>query len=135
MDGLSIGQLASAAGVGVETVRYYQREGLMHEPPKPPGAIRRYGDPALQRLRFIGRAKELGFTLAQVGELLQLRDDPDATTGDVRELTAAKIEDLQARITDLQRMQAALEAMLASCTCDGPTAQCAILEAIAEPAR
>ncbi len=110
--GFTIGQLARAAGVHVETVRYYQRLGLMPVPPRPLRGHRRYPPEALARLRFIKRAQRLGFTLAEVGELLRLEAGECAA---VRALAQRRRADIEARIRDLQAMAAALERYLQDC--------------------
>lgn len=87
---LTIGHLARLAGVGVETVRFYERQGLLAEPERRQSGYRQYSDEVIQRLRFIRRAKELGFSLAEIRDLLSLRDDPAATAADVRRRAEAK---------------------------------------------
>lgn len=108
-----IGGLASAAGVGVETVRYYQRRGLLPEPARPPGEVRRYGGEDLKRLRFIRSAQAAGFTLAEIKELLDL----DASDGRARAraLAQARVAALDAKIAELQEARDALAALAASC--------------------
>src|SRR5207247_2671094 len=100
MDTLSIGQVARLAGVGVETVRFYEREGLLEEPPRRESGYRQYGEDVVARLRFIRRAKELGFTLKEIAGLLALRVDPDTTCADVRQRARTKIADVEAKIRD-----------------------------------
>jgi MerR family mercuric resistance operon transcriptional regulator len=122
----TIGGLAKAAGVGVETVRYYQRRGLLPEPPRPPGEVRRYGDADVNRLKFIRSAQAAGFTLAEIGELLALDRTNDRAR--VRELAAERIAALDAKMAELKEARHAL-ARLAK-TCAGGTAgPCPILEA------
>ena len=96
----TIGGLASAAGVGVETVRYYQRRGLLPEPPRPPGEIRRYGDEDLRRLRFIRSAQAAGFTLAEIAELLDLDASDDQARA--RELALSRVAALDDKIAELR---------------------------------
>ncbi len=122
----TIGGLARAAGVGVETVRYYQRRGLLPEPARPPGEIRRYGEADLKRLRFIRRAQAAGFTLDQIGELLALDRTDDRAR--VRDLAAARLAALDARITELEQSRAALERLRGACT-SGRNGPCPILDA------
>src|SRR5262245_35107394 len=112
MKPLTIGQVAREAGVGVETVRFYEREGLLDEPARRASGYRQYTRDAVARLRFIRRAKELGFTLKEIGELLALRDDPGA---DVRARAAAHLTDIEARIRDLTRMRGALVQLIDTC--------------------
>jgi MerR family mercuric resistance operon transcriptional regulator len=122
----TIGGLAKAAGVGVETVRYYQRRGLLPEPARPPGEIRRYGDADLKRLRFIRRAQAAGFTLDQIGELLALDRTDDRAR--VRELATARLAALDARIAELEQSRAALERLRSTCA-SGRKGPCPILDA------
>jgi MerR family mercuric resistance operon transcriptional regulator len=122
----TIGGLAKAAGVGVETVRYYQRRGLLSEPPRPPGEIRRYSDEDLRRLRFIRRAQSAGFTLEEIGELLALDRTDDRAR--VRELATERLAALEARMADLERSRTALERLRTACA-SGRKGPCPILEA------
>ncbi len=127
--GLAISRLARAAGVHVETIRYYQRRGLVPLPPKPAGGIRLYPGDTLTRLRFIKRAQELGFTLREVADLLQLGDGACRHT---RTLAESKSRDIAARIKDLRAMQRTLERLIRTCG-DQPQARCPIIEALTRP--
>jgi MerR family mercuric resistance operon transcriptional regulator len=127
---LSIGQVARRAGVGVETVRFYERQGLLDEPIRRESGYRQYGEDVVSRLRFIRRAKELGFTLKEVAELLALRLDPDSTCADVKQRAQAKLADIEAKIRDLERIRRALLEVTASCRGQGPTSACPILGAL-----
>ena len=109
----SIGGLAKAAGVGVETVRYYQRRGLLPEPARPPGEIRRYGAEDLRRLRFIRSAQAAGFTLAEIGALIAL-DSSDGRPR-ARELAQARVAELDRKIAELSEARAALAALASAC--------------------
>ncbi|MDO1560286.1 MerR family transcriptional regulator [Brevundimonas sp. 2R-24] len=115
--GLTIGALAKAGGVGVETVRYYQRRGLLREPPRagpgPDGGVRRYGPEDLRRLRFIRQAQGAGFTLEQIGELLTLDAGDDRSRA--RELAQARMAALDEKISQLQTARAALERLARDC--------------------
>jgi MerR family mercuric resistance operon transcriptional regulator len=122
----TIGGLARAAGVGVETVRYYQRRGLLPEPARPPGEIRRYSAADVKRLRFIRRAQAAGFTLDQIGELLALDRTDDRAR--VRELATGRLAALDARIAELDQARAALERLRATCA-SGRNGPCPILDA------
>jgi Hg(II)-responsive transcriptional regulator len=130
MKTLSVGQVAKRAGVGVETVRFYERQGLLDEPARKESGYRQYGDDAVAVLRFIRRAKELGFTLNEIKGLLALRLDGSATRSDVREQATAKVGGIEAKIRDLQRMRDALSGLIATCHGDGPATGCPILEAL-----
>ena len=110
----TIGALAKAAGVGVETVRYYQRRGLLAEPPRPMGEVRRYSDEDVRRLRFIRSAQAAGFTLAEIGELLELSASDDRARA--RELAQARVAALDARIAELHEAREALSGLATACS-------------------
>lgn len=133
MKALSIGQVAKQAGVGVETVRFYERQGLLAEPDRRASGYRQYGGEAVSALRFIRRAKELGFTLREIKALLALRLDGSARRSDVRRQARAKIEDIEAKVRDLNRMREALLRLTGTCHGDGPAKGCPILEALDRP--
>lgn len=109
---LTIGGLASAAGVGVETIRFYQRRGLIETPTRESG-IRRYGNDDLRRLRFIRQAKAAGFTLEEIRELLAL--DAGEDRGRARELASARIAELDSRIAELEQARDSLRRLAAEC--------------------
>jgi MerR family transcriptional regulator, copper efflux regulator len=134
MGPLSIGQVARQAGVGVETVRFYERQGLLEEPQRKESGYRQYGEEVVKRLRFIRRAKELGFSLKEIAGLLALNHDPSATRSDVRGRALSKVADIEARVRDLQRMKEALIKVTATCRGNGPAADCPILESLNRPA-
>ena len=127
---LSIGQLAQRAGVGIETVRFYERKGLLEEPSRKPSGYRQYDDAVIDRLRFIKRAKELGFTLKEIKELLSLRLEPTSRCADVKSKAEAKIADIESKIRTLQRMKRALVKVTKECSGSGSTRDCPILDAI-----
>ena len=117
----TISGLAKESGVGVETIRYYQRSGLIAEPPKPASGYRRYSQDAVEELLFIMRAKELGFTLTEISELLTL----DSNDIESRKLLArAKLELIQQKIADLQTMASSLETVVHSCQSSADTCSC-----------
>lgn len=130
MEGLTIGKIARSAGVGVETIRFYEREGLVPEPPRSASGYRKYPREAVERLRFIRRAKELGFSLKEVEELIALRLDPESDRSAVREAAERKRVDIRARIADLQDMERAIGRLTAACDGHGAVAGCPILEAL-----
>lgn len=132
MQELTIGQLARAAGSDVETIRYYERRGLLAEPPRGRNGYRLYPAVAAERLRFIQRAKALGFSLAEVADLLRLQD-ADADRGEVKQLTQQKLADLDHRLADLQRMRSVLARAEERCSGEGPVGNCPIIEALNEP--
>lgn len=125
---LTIGQLATAGGVGVETVRYYQRRGLLVEPKRTLGAIRRYGAEDAARIRFIKRAQELGFSLDEIAELLRLQDGTSRAA--VRRIAAARLAQIEARRADLQRMARALSHLIAECEHHPGAPHCPIVQAL-----
>ena len=127
---MTIGQLAERAGVNVGTIRYYERRGLLPEPPRSESGYRLYSQDIVARIQFIRRAKELGFSLREIGELLSLRVDPETTCGDVKGRAEAKIADIEEKIRALRRMKKALTQLTAACNGHGPTSECPILEAL-----
>jgi MerR family transcriptional regulator, copper efflux regulator len=124
---LTSGQAAKAAGVGVETLRFYERKGLLPKPIRRTSGYRVYPPESVDRLAFIKRAQRLGFTLKDVKDLLRLRDDPHAGRREVRAKTTEKIADIDAAILDLQTKRAELVSLAAECTGDGPAAACPIV--------
>ncbi len=125
---LTIGKLATAADVNVETIRYYQRLNLIKEPFKPAQGYRQYSTDNISRLRFIKRSQELGFTLKEIQELLDLGD---GHCHEVQQLAAKKIQQVEERITDLSAMGDALKDLLTQCqTTDSSNAQCALVETL-----
>ena len=132
MKSLTIGKVARLAEVGVETIRFYQREGLIEVPPRRRSGYRQYPEVTVHRLRFIKRAKELGFTLKEIKELLSLRVDlsSSATCNAVRKLAEEKIADVHGKIRTLQSMEAVLVQLVGSCRNRAVTSDCPILEAL-----
>lgn len=128
---MTIAHAARAAGVGVETIRFYERRGLIEQPPKPNGSgFRVYSVETVQRVRFIRQAQELGFSLREVSELLDLRADPAADAAKVHARAAAKLGEIKEKIQALRRMQVALEALIAACPKTGALGNCSIMEAL-----
>lgn len=130
MDGLTTGQVARQAHVNVETVRYYERRGLLPEPARRPSGYRNYSPDAVRRIRFIRHAQQLGFSLQEVSELLRLRVDPEIPCSEVKQRAEAKHGEIERRIDDLRRMQQALTALADACTGEGPISECPILDAL-----
>jgi DNA-binding transcriptional MerR regulator len=114
----SIGALADAAGVHIETVRYYERRGLLPEPPRTPAGYRVYDDDALWRLEFVARAKKLGFTLAEITDLLAAGEDRSVT--DVVRAAREKLHEIDQHLTDLAGSQARLQQLVATCEAGDP---------------
>ncbi len=127
---LTIGKVAKGSGIGIETVRFYERKGLIAEPPRTDSGYRQYPEEVVGRIRFIRRAKELGFALKEISELLSLRVHPDTTCADVRKQTEFKISDVEEKIRALRRIKTALKKLAASCVGTGPASECPILEAL-----
>lgn len=127
----TIGALARRAGVNVETVRYYQRRRLLAMPARPPGGVRRYAEDAVQRLVFIKRAQQLGFTLSEIGELFSLVGGGcSATCG----LGERKLLDIERRIADLRSMREALARLVEGCrSVADPAQSCPMIDALASP--
>jgi Hg(II)-responsive transcriptional regulator len=135
MPSLRTGQLARLANVNVETLRFYEREGLPPGPPRRASGYREYPLEAVDLVLFVQRAKELGFALKEVKELLDLREVPRATCGDVVALAERKVADIDAKISDLRAMRAALTKLLKECPGTAPITQCPIIESLAGTGR
>jgi MerR family mercuric resistance operon transcriptional regulator len=127
---LRSGELARRAGVNVETLRFYERRGLLPEPPRRPSGYREYPEDAVERILFIKRAQELGFSLGEIQQLLELRVDPDTSCADVRDRAEAKITDVRQKIRDLRRMERALRRLADACPGEGSTDGCPILDLV-----
>lgn len=130
MTQLTIGKAAKSAGVGVETIRFYERQGLIDQPHQPHSGYRRYGPEILRRIRFIQRAKGLGFSLREVSELLALRVKRTGSCAAVRSHALSKIEDIDAKIAALQSIRSALLRLSEACAQPGPRLDCPILDAL-----
>ncbi len=128
MPGLTIGKLAQRAGIAVQTIRFYERRGLIPDPPRKASGYRQYPAGTLRRLRFIRRAKELGFSLREIEELLALRLEPTTPCAAVQRQIGGKLQDVQERIRDLQRMGRALEELHTLCETNDPLGDCPILD-------
>jgi Hg(II)-responsive transcriptional regulator len=130
----TIGQLARAAGVNVETVRYYERRGLLAKPPRRTGRqIRDYPADAVGRLGFIRRAQALGFTLAEIGELLTLRVRPGTRCADIRCKAERKKAEVEGKLRELRALRRALDDLIAACPGDAAAQACSILQAFEAP--
>jgi len=125
---LTIGALAKAAGIGVETVRFYERKGLIPEPPRTRSGYRQYPRDTVDRVKFIRRAKGLGFTLREISELLDLRVDEVAACGSVEAQAREKLEQVAGKIEALQLIETALQNLVEACKAREPTSACPILE-------
>ncbi len=130
MKSLTIGRLAKEAGVNLETVRFYERRGLLPRPPRSASGYRLFPAEAARRLRFIRRAQELGFSLKEVGELLSLQVSRRTTSAAIRARAEAKIADIQRKISSLESMKKTLQKLTKVCDGCAPLAECPILDSL-----
>jgi MerR family mercuric resistance operon transcriptional regulator len=130
MEGLTTGQLAKKAEVNIETIRYYERKGLIPKPHRRDSGYRQYPEEMITRILFIKHAKTLGFSLKEIKELLSLKHDPKTPCSEVRNRAQSKIEDIDGKIRTLQKMKKALSKLTKSCTGSGPAKECPILETL-----
>ncbi len=130
MHTMTIGQVARETGIGVETVRFYEREGLLELPARRPSGYRQFGPEVIARLRFIKQAQRLGFTLREIKDLLALKLDSGSTRSQIRACAVAKVADIDDRIKELRRMKKALVPLIAACDGKGRLEGCPILAAI-----
>lgn len=126
--GFTIGRLARAAQVGVETIRYYQRRNLLPIPESQPNGFRTYAPELVQRIRFIKRAQDLGFTLDEIAALLQCEDGADRAA--IRVVAGDRLAQIQGKLADLQRMAHALSHLIHECEASGPARHCPIIAAL-----
>ena len=127
-ENLAIGAFAKAAGVSVETLRFYQRKRLLIEPEKPPGRIRRYGASDVARVKFVKSAQRLGFTLDEVAQLLKLADGTHCS--EASELAVLRLTDVRARLKDLRRMESALSRLVKECQAHQGNVSCPLIAAL-----
>ena len=125
---MTIGALAEAAGVNIETIRFYQRKGLISEPLRPLGSIRRYGEAELARVSFIKAAQRLGFSLAQVSDLLTLEDGTHCERA--RRLAEGKLQDVRERLADLRQIEAVLSQLVARCGSVRGSVKCPLIASL-----
>lgn len=130
MKSLTIGHLAKQSGVNLETVRYYERRGLLPRPPRSAAGYRLFPTEAARRLKFIRRAQELGFSLTEIRELLSLRMSRTTTSAAIRARAEAKIADIEAKIRSLASMKKTLRKLTRVCDGCAPVAECPILESL-----
>jgi MerR family mercuric resistance operon transcriptional regulator len=128
METFTVGELAKRARVNTETLRYYEKRGLMPRPRRSESGYRRYSKSDVSRLRFIRRAQELGFSLKEILELLCPRVDPDTTCSDIRKQAHVKLANIDEKIRTLKRFKTALSELASACAGSGPTSECPILE-------
>ena len=127
---LKIGDVAGQGGVNLQTIRYYEREGLLPEPPRLTSGYRMFPESTVRRVRFIKRAQELGFSLAEIRDLLSLRENAHAGAQDMRERAKAKVADIEEKIRTLGAMKEALNTLAETCPGCGPLSECPILDAL-----
>ncbi len=127
---MKIGAVATRADVNIQTVRYYERRGLLAKPPRTESNYRLYSEDSVRRVRFVKRAQQLGFTLKEIKDLLALRLKPTSRSSAVKERATAKIVDIEEKVRTLQRMKRALTKLTAACDGCGSTSECPILEAL-----
>src|SRR6266571_1853785 len=130
MEGLTTAKLASEGGVNVETVRYYERNGLLPKPPRTHSGYRIFSDDAVKRLRFIRHAQDLGFSLKEIKELLSPRVKPASSCSDVRRRAEAKIDDVDQKTRHLQAIKNALVELTNTGSGRGPVSACTIIQAL-----
>lgn len=124
----TIGKVARLGGVGVETVRFYEREGLIPEPPRRASGYRQYSPAMIDRIRFIRKAKALGFTLGEIKELLNLSVAPKMTCANVKRKALEKIKEVDAKIDHLKQIKKSLNRLMKQCRDNEPVSECPILE-------
>lgn len=129
MPSLKVGQLAEKAGVGIDTVRYYERAGLLPEPPRRPSGYREYPPQAVARLRFIRRAKALGFTLEEISGLLRLSDHR-ADVKSIKRLAQTRLAEVERKLRELERVRDGLRQLIEACPGHGEPGACPILSAL-----
>ena len=127
---MKIGQLANQAGVAVDTVRYYERRGLLPAPTRLESGYRTYGHDDIRQLRFIRRAKALGFSLEEIRELQRLGSAGDGDRAEVRSLAKRRLDDVDARLRELQAVREVLAGLVRQCSGHGPVAGCPIIESV-----
>ena len=129
----TVGRVANAAGVNVQTVLYYERRGLLQTVGRTAGGYRLFDDKAVKRIRFIKRAQELGFSLKQISALLALQGEQDASCAEISRMAASHLEDIGQKIHDLERMRQALIPLVNACPGKGPLTACPILDSLDKP--
>jgi MerR family copper efflux transcriptional regulator len=125
-----IGHVAKVSGIGIETIRFYERNGLIEEPPRRESGYREYSQEVIPRLRFIKRAKELGFSLREINELLSMRSRGQAKCKDVKGHAEQKLSDIESKIRDLQKMRKAILGLKGKCSDGASLKECPILHSL-----
>ena len=130
---MKIGEVAKRAEIGIETIRYYERQGLLAEPQRRPSGYRQYDESVVHRLQFIRRTKDLGFTLAEIKDLLDLRFDTTTRCEHIQHRAGLKIADIEEKIRSLQKMKRSLKKIISGCEGKDSIKDCPLLEGIEEP--
>ncbi|WP_227370138.1 Hg(II)-responsive transcriptional regulator [Halomonas sp. M20] len=128
LENLTIGTFAKAADVNVETIRFYQHKGLLPTPERPPGGIRRYGNAAVARVKFVKAAQWLGFSLNEIGQLLTLEDGTHCS--EAAELATQRLDDVRARLADLNRIEDVLSKLVTECHAHQGKVSCPLIAAL-----
>jgi len=134
METIRIGRLAEMSGVSIDTVRYYEREGLLPEPSRRASGYREYSQSDVERLRFVRRAKELGFTLTEIAELLSLTADRHSDMQGVKRKAEERLEQVETKLAELQRVKRGLKQLIAACPGHGELDRCPIVAALSSEA-
>lgn len=125
---LLIGEVAKKSGIGIEAVRFYERSGLIPTPKRSPSGYRRYSESVIKQIQFILRAKQLGFSLNEIGELITLKNAPDSTCQNIRKTAQAKVADIQHKIDALEKIKALLTPLIDQCQSASSIDDCPILK-------
>lgn len=131
MNGLTTSELANEAGVNVETIRYYERLGLIPQPPRTESGYRIFPAEAIKRIKFVKRSQDLGFTLAEIHKLLTLTESEDFTCGEVQQFASQKLKEIELKIRDLQNIKSILQELSSKCS-EGQNRDCPIIEKLQE---
>jgi len=127
---LTRGKVSELSGIGIEAIRFYEQQGLIPKPKRSSSGYRQYSPDIVKRILFIQQAKELGFSLKEISDLLSLRVNPKNTCADVKKMATDKIENINQKVRDLRKIKKALEKLTVTCRGKGPTSECPILEAL-----
>lgn len=131
MNGLTISELAKNAGVNIETIRYYERLGLISEPPRTESGYRIFPPEVIQRIKFIKRSQDLGFSLSEINKLLTLTESEGFSCWEVRQFASQKLEEIELKIRDLQNIKSVLQDLSSKCS-EGSINGCPIIERLLE---
>lgn len=130
MSNYTIGKVAKQSGISIETIRYYEKEGLLEKPERTESGYRQYNGDAIERLFFILQAKDLGFSLREISELLSIKSDANTVCSDVKHLAEDKLSDIGNKIKMLRRMEKSLKKLVDACPGEAPISDCPILDSL-----